>query len=210
MEIPGPGWRRMPGASRKAGAQMLHSFRAGLLASFALAILPLPASANHPLTGLCADLPLSFEANRGQTDPQVKFLARGNGYELFLSPVETALYLNRGGSRAAVRIRPLGTHGVTAIEGLDLLPGKSNYFTGGEPGSWRRGIPNYARVRYRELYPGIDLVFGITLGNTKVRLHRARQEFKKLIEARCDFYRNELSCKPASPECCTPQPAARR
>ena len=53
-------------------------------------------------------------------------------------------------------------------------------------------------------------VLGITLGNTKVRLHRARQEFKKLIEARCDFYRNELSCKPASPECCTPQPAARR
>ena len=53
-------------------------------------------------------------------------------------------------------------------------------------------------------------VLGITLGNTKVRLHRARQEFKKLIEARCDFYRNELSCKPASPECCTTQPAARR
>ena len=53
-------------------------------------------------------------------------------------------------------------------------------------------------------------VLGITLANAKVRLHRARQEFKKLIEARCDFYRNELSCKPASPECCTPQPAAGR
>jgi RNA polymerase sigma-70 factor, ECF subfamily len=54
----------------------------------------------------------------------------------------------------------------------------------------------------------IARVLGITLGNTKVRLHRARQEFKKLIAARCDFYRDELSCKPASPECCTPQPAA--
>lgn len=51
---------------------------------------------------------------------------------------------------------------------------------------------------------------GITLGTAKVRLHRARQEFKKLIEARCDFYRTELSCKPASPECCVQQPAARR
>jgi RNA polymerase sigma-70 factor (ECF subfamily) len=44
---------------------------------------------------------------------------------------------------------------------------------------------------------------GLTLANAKVRLHRARQEFKKIIEARCDFYRNELSCKPASPDCCS-------
>jgi RNA polymerase sigma-70 factor (ECF subfamily) len=45
---------------------------------------------------------------------------------------------------------------------------------------------------------------GISLDNAKVRLHRARQAFKKIIAARCDFYRNELSCKPASPECCPP------
>lgn len=43
---------------------------------------------------------------------------------------------------------------------------------------------------------------GISHGNVKVRLHRARQEFRKIIEARCDFYRNELSCKPTSPDCC--------
>jgi hypothetical protein len=30
-------------------------------------------------------LPLSFEANRGQTDPQVKFVSRGQGYTLFLT-----------------------------------------------------------------------------------------------------------------------------
>ena len=48
---------------------------------------------------------------------------------------------------------------------------------------------------------------GITVGNAKVRLHRAKQDFKKVIEARCDFYRNELSCKPASPECCAAKPA---
>jgi RNA polymerase sigma-70 factor (ECF subfamily) len=49
---------------------------------------------------------------------------------------------------------------------------------------------------------------GTTLANAKVRLHRARKEFKKIIEARCDFYRNELSCEPASPECCASTPAA--
>ena len=51
---------------------------------------------------------------------------------------------------------------------------------------------------------------GITVGNAKVRLHRAKQDFKKVIEARCDFYRNELSCKPASSECCAQQPAPAR
>jgi len=50
----------------------------------------------------------------------------------------------------------------------------------------------------------------ITLNNAKVRLHRARQEFKKIIEARCDFYKNELSCKPASPECCAQPPVSVR
>ena len=48
---------------------------------------------------------------------------------------------------------------------------------------------------------------GITKGNARVRLHRARQEFRKIIAARCDFYRNELSCKPNSPDCCAPSTA---
>jgi Sigma-70, region 4 len=50
----------------------------------------------------------------------------------------------------------------------------------------------------------IAQTLGISHDNAKVRLHRARQEFKKIIEARCDFYRNELSCKPTSPDCCAP------
>ena len=52
----------------------------------------------------------------------------------------------------------------------------------------------------------IAAILGITCGNAKVRLHRARQEFKKIIAARCDFYRNELSCKPSSPDCCPAAP----
>jgi len=48
----------------------------------------------------------------------------------------------------------------------------------------------------------IAATLGISKGNVKVRLHRARQEFRKIIAARCDFYRNELACKPSSPDCC--------
>ena len=52
----------------------------------------------------------------------------------------------------------------------------------------------------------IAQTLGISHDAVKVRLHRARQALKKIIEARCDFYRNELSCKPASPDCCAPAP----
>jgi RNA polymerase sigma-70 factor, ECF subfamily len=48
---------------------------------------------------------------------------------------------------------------------------------------------------------------GVSKGNARVRLHRARAEFRKIIAARCDFYRNELSCKPSSPDCCPPPTA---
>jgi hypothetical protein len=41
-------------------------------------------------------LPLSFEPNEGQTDPQVKFLARGNGYSLYLTSREAILSLHTG------------------------------------------------------------------------------------------------------------------
>jgi hypothetical protein len=38
-------------------------------------------------------LPMSFEANHGQTDPEVQFLARGKGYTLFLTKDEAVLSL---------------------------------------------------------------------------------------------------------------------
>lgn len=130
-----------------------------LPALLALASVSLPASANRLMVQGYGELPLSFEANRGQSDPQVKFLARGRGYALFLTPAEIVMSLAQPGGRAAVRIRLLGSRGARSVDGLEQLPGRSNYLTGREPSQWRRGIPNYARVRYREVYPGIDLVF---------------------------------------------------
>jgi RNA polymerase sigma-70 factor, ECF subfamily len=53
----------------------------------------------------------------------------------------------------------------------------------------------------------VALALGISLANTKVRLHRARAQLKKAIAARCEFYRVELSCAPSSPTCCPPAAA---
>jgi hypothetical protein len=124
-------------------------------------------------------LPLNFEANYGQTDSQVKFFSHGNGYSLFLTSSEAVLVLSKtkekgeGESRDpfhrfyqplpactdVVRMKLLGANPDPKIEGIDELPGKSNYLIGNDPAKWRINIPSYARVRYQDVYPGVDLIY---------------------------------------------------
>jgi hypothetical protein len=104
-------------------------------------------------------LPLTFEQNQGQTDSRVKFLARGSGYTLFLTPDSAVLSLQRERAASVLRMKLLGANRNPAISGTDALPGKSNYFVGNDPSKWRTDVPNYAKVQYRGVYPGIDLVY---------------------------------------------------
>ena len=126
-------------------------------------------------------LPLSFELNQGQTNKRVKFLARADGYLLFLTPTETVMALENGRthrrgkenpearttvdedeprpSRSIIRMRLEGANPTPDIQGLGELKSRSNYFKGSDPAQWRTDIPSYARVRYGQIYPGIDMVF---------------------------------------------------
>ena len=107
-------------------------------------------------------LPLVFEQNRGQSDPEVKFLAHGSGYGLFLTAQQAVLRL-RGTSpqkaASVVRMTLAGANSNPAVQGTNQLPGKSNYFIGNDPAKWHTDVPQFARVRYHEIYPGIDLVY---------------------------------------------------
>ena len=111
-------------------------------------------------------LPLIFEANRGQSDPAVKFTARGRGYELFLTGDDAVLALQpssakpgRSNPASLLSIALAQANPRAGVSGADELPGKSNYLIGNDPSQWHRGIPQYARVRYHDVYPGIDLVY---------------------------------------------------
>ena len=112
-------------------------------------------------------LPLSFEANKGQTDQAVKFLSHGPGYDLFLTANEAVLSLRRPQAqkstqpeiREALRLKMIGANAVPRIEGRDELPGKVNYFAGNNPQKWRRNVPTYRKVHYADVYPGIDVVY---------------------------------------------------
>lgn len=114
---------------------------------------------------LLSRLPLIFEPNQGQADSGIQFVTRGAGYSLYLDATGAVLATPAaerspsGGNLEAVRMTLVGANRTAAITGTDLLPGKSNYFIGNDPAKWRTGIPQFAGVRYRSVYPGIDLVF---------------------------------------------------
>src|SRR6266851_502774 len=125
-------------------------------------------------------LPLQFEANRGQTDASVEFLSRGRGYTLFLTSTEAVMVLTRREARAKrdrfsltepglaqpekttqtiVRRKLVDANPKPKIAGLGELPGKVNYFIGNDPKKWRTNVPTYARVEYKNVYPGVNLVY---------------------------------------------------
>jgi uncharacterized repeat protein (TIGR03803 family) len=60
---------------------------------------------------------------------------------------------------ALLRMRLVAANPNPRIVGMDQLPGKSNYFIGNDPKNWRTNVPNYAKVKYANVYPGVDLVY---------------------------------------------------
>ena len=107
-----------------------------------------------------AKLPLSFEENRGQSDARVKFLSHGSDYSILLAPSEVLLNLQSAGqARSTVRMGFPGANSSPVMAGGERQSAISSYFIGNDPAKWVTGAPNFARVHYGELYPGIDLVF---------------------------------------------------
>jgi hypothetical protein len=129
-------------------------------------------------------LPLGFEENQGQVNPQVRYLARGQGYTLFLTQGDAILQLRKsgpGGQRGAissfatkngvpgaapssvtadvVRLKLLGASPDARITASDRLPGYTSYFLGNDPQHWHTKIPNFSRLRYQQIYPGVDLAY---------------------------------------------------
>ncbi|HEV2396854.1 MAG TPA: SBBP repeat-containing protein [Candidatus Sulfotelmatobacter sp.] len=118
-------------------------------------------------------VPLNFEANRGQTNPQTRFLVHGRGYTAHLTTDGMILSLRTKPAAASnpqpqssginavktVEIRLQGANAKPTAVGEQQQPGIVNYFIGSNPANWRTGIPTYAQVRYKDVYPGIDLVY---------------------------------------------------
>jgi uncharacterized protein (TIGR03437 family) len=101
------------------------------------------------------NLPLSFEPNVGQASSEVRYIAKSSSYTLYLSSGETVV--TRNGS--LLRTVLSGVSPSARVAGEVPQHSTTNYFIGKNPAQWRTSVPNFARVRYSGVYPGIDLVY---------------------------------------------------
>ena len=178
-------------------AQLVSSGRA------AATNLSVPATtAEQRISDSYGRLPLSFEINEGQADPRVKFLSHGPGYDLFLTPTGVTLSLRQPQSTlvgkfaetesvksrnttsapepSTLGFKLLDANPNPPMQGEDELPGKTNYLLGNNPEKWHSDISTYSRVRYRDVYPHIDLAYH---GNQK------RLEYDFILKPRANSRR---------------------
>ena len=101
------------------------------------------------LAAMALAIPLHFEPNRGQWNPRVRFAAVTRGYTLELS--DTAIAVDLGGGSVLMKLPR------TQPEGAGETAARSNYYSGSDASKWRTGVPNFARVRYPNVFRGVDL-----------------------------------------------------
>jgi hypothetical protein len=126
-----------------------------------------PGTAFHHSSKTGVRSPIAFEPNVGQADPAIQFVAHGG--EPVVSLTSTGATLSFGAARASdlLGMTYVGADRRVRANPSDRLSGVSNYFIGNDPSTWLTNVPQYGRVTYRNLYPGIDLSF---YGNRSGRL----------------------------------------
>ena len=107
-----------------------------------------------------ARVPLAFEANQGQVDKRVEYFSRGAGYTLFLTKDEAVLSLaNAKGQPDVLRVKLTGADAKSKVSAIERLGWNNNYFIGKDPAKWRTNVPNYRKVEFDNVYPGVSLVY---------------------------------------------------
>jgi hypothetical protein len=137
--------------------------RLKLLGSALFVLLPIDPGFLHAVTVSqdihFSELPLAFEANSGQYRPDIKFVGRNTYGTILLTATGATLQFSDWKRRASpLKMIPVDASAAT-IEGVDESSGKANYFGGRNPAHWVTNVPRYFTVRYRHIYPGIDLIF---------------------------------------------------
>ncbi|MGD0632555.1 MAG: SBBP repeat-containing protein, partial [Terracidiphilus sp.] len=120
------------------------------------------ASGQSPALRTLATMPQGFEPNRGQADRSVDFISRGPGYTLSLTADSANLQLVSPATEkhsAALRLRLVDANHEARAEGMNRQQGKSNYFLGNDSRRWLTDVPQFGRVEYRGVYPGIDVAY---------------------------------------------------
>src|SRR5258708_4928055 len=104
-----------------------------------------------PVTHSSFRVPLRFEPLTERSGNVQTFVARTDRSEIRVS--------SRGLDIGSLSMRFSGARSRAAGEDVDRLASTSNYLFGSDPRAWRTNVLNFAQVRYRGIYPGVDLIY---------------------------------------------------
>src|SRR5258708_10666467 len=107
---------------------------------------------------------LWFEPNAGQVKGRTEFVGRTRGAYLYMTGSEvvfamTPAKIEFGAKMRQVTMQFEGAAGKSVGSGEQATGGHSNYFAGKTEKEWHTGIPHFEKLRYRDVYPGIDVVY---------------------------------------------------
>ncbi len=132
-----------------------------------------------------ARFPLTFVENRGQWSDHVKFRSDIGGATVWFTADKVVFQLSRRMPGATSQINPLdprsnnvfskdggiprqsiaysvsieGANASATVEGNQAHTGNFNYLVGPSPATWRTNVSAYSAISYRDIYPGIDLIY---------------------------------------------------
>jgi Beta-propeller repeat len=148
-----------------------------------------PVERGAPPATQLGRLPLYFVENRGQANRNVSFYIQNHNQTVYFTPRGLTYVLtgeNSGGERNtslgdaassrpkvrrsparwAVRLDFVGANPGVIPEGSDQTETRISYLKG-SPDQWQRGIQTYGSISYRDLWPGIDLIYSGSGGALK-------------------------------------------
>ena len=117
-----------------------------------------PAEAgSHDAARAYASLPLHFEP----TSDEGRFLARSGGYSVLIGAGDSAIGIPgaKAGPMRVLRFTFDHANAAAQLEPIEPLPGVANYYVGQDPSKWRLGVRTFAKLRTKDVYPGVDVVY---------------------------------------------------
>jgi Beta-propeller repeat len=158
----------------RATAGRRRTLAAGVAFAFLALVLFFPARGSAQEADPAGDLPLAFAPNAGQMDDSVRYVARGAGYSFFFTDEQAVLSLVKTDGQAAagvaLELRFVGTSPEVRLEAREPAAGTVSQLTGSS-GDSASDVETYQELVYRDLWPGIDMVFRGDGGELKYEFH---------------------------------------
>jgi uncharacterized repeat protein (TIGR01451 family) len=108
-----------------------------------------------------AEGPLTLEPNRGQAPKGVDFLASGLNNKFLLSATGARLEIFDAATKSVepVQLQFVGANARAAGQGLEKTSFSSAHFSASDKEGLQRNLPNYSKVLYQQVWPGIDVLY---------------------------------------------------